>query len=250
MKYKVPLLLFIILPTVCFGLFVMSNSPYSIKNNFGNHESESIKASRNDSLDEIKIIAAKTTQAVNHTINEGILAAESTSAPALVQSAREQIGITTIYDPAYVKLDYPMGDVPQQRGVCTDVVVRAYRNRKDGQNKDLQELVNSDMKKAWSQYPKIWGLKTTDKNIDHRRVPNLRVFFKRNGKSLEVSDIGSDYKAGDLVTWKIGGKLPHIGIVSNKTTANGTPLIIHNIGRGTQEENILFDYPITGHYRY
>lgn len=170
---------------------------------------------------------------------------ELTPAPPLVVAARQQIGVTVHYDPAYVGLEFPMGDVPMDRGVCTDVVVRAYRK----QGKDLQALVNGDMKKAWSHYPKIWGLKTTDKNIDHRRVPNLRVFFKRHGKSLKVSDNPKNYQAGDLVTWKVQG-LPHIGIVSNRATQSGTPLIIHNIGAGTQENDILFRYPITGHYRY
>ncbi len=167
------------------------------------------------------------------------------TAPPLVKSAREQIGVTVLYDPAYVKLDFPMGDVPIERGVCTDVIIRAYRK----QGKDLQALVNADMKKAWSKYPKNWGLKRPDKNIDHRRVPNLRVFFTRHGKSLGVSDKASDYKAGDVVTWSVSGR-PHTGIVSNKVKKDGTPLIIHNIGRGTQEEDILFAFKITGHYRY
>ncbi len=171
---------------------------------------------------------------------------EKTPAPPLVKSARKQIGVTVRYDPAYVKLKYPMGDVPQDRGVCTDVIIRAYR---DAEHKDLQKLVHQDMKKAWAKYPKSWGLKTTDKNIDHRRVPNLRVFFTRHGKKLKVSKNPQDYKAGDIVTWKVQG-LPHIGIVSNKVTKKGVPLIIHNIGRGTKEENMIFNYQITGHYRY
>ncbi len=171
---------------------------------------------------------------------------ETTPAPPLVKSAREQIGVTVLYDPAYVKLDFPMGDIPMDRGVCTDVIVRAYRR----QGKDLQALVNADMKQAWSQYPKNWGLKRPDKNIDHRRVPNLRVFFKRHGKSLKVSKNPMDYKAGDIVTWTVNNNLPHIGIVSNKRKKDGTPLIIHNIGLGTQENDMLFDYKITGHYRY
>lgn len=169
---------------------------------------------------------------------------EVTPAPPLVESARSQIGVTTKYDPAYVSLDFPMGDVPMDRGVCTDVVVRAYRQ----QGKDLQALVNADMKQAWAKYPKIWGLKSTDSNIDHRRVPNLQVFFTRHGQSLDVTDNPADYKAGDLVTWDLSGR-PHIGIVSNRAK-NGTPLIIHNIGVGTQENDILFRFKITGHYRY
>ena len=170
---------------------------------------------------------------------------ESEPEPALVAAARQQIGVTVRYDPAYASLDFPMGDVPMDRGVCTDVVVRAYRDQGD----DLQALVNADMKKAWDKYPKIWGLSKPDTNIDHRRVPNLQTFFTRHGTKLPVSDKGVDYLAGDLVTWSVSGR-PHIGIVSNRRLANDTPLIIHNIGRGTEENDILFQYPITGHYRY
>lgn len=173
--------------------------------------------------------------------------AKPTQATKLVTDARQQIGVTTIYDPAYVSLKFPMGDVPIKRGVCTDVVIRAYRK----QGKDLQALVNRDMKRAWRRYPKLWGLKSTDRNIDHRRVPNLEVFFKRHGKSLPITKNKADYKAGDIVTWRLtGNNLPHIGIVSNKKSWNGTPLIIHNIGAGTQENNMLFKYKITGHFRY
>lgn len=166
-------------------------------------------------------------------------------AQKLVDDARQQINVTVGYDPSYRKITYPMGDVPLRFGVCTDVVIRAYR----GQQIDLQQLVHQDMKKAWRLYPKLWGLKSTDRNIDHRRVPNLETFFKRQGKSLSLTDI-STFKAGDLVTWRLPGNLPHIGIVSDKTTADGIPLIIHNIGRGTQEEDILFKYKMIGHFRY
>lgn len=172
--------------------------------------------------------------------------AKTTNSIKLVNDAKKQIGVTRYYDPAYVKLTFPMGDVPKDRGVCTDVVVRAYRK----QGKDLQLLVNKDMKKAWRRYPKNWGLKRPDANIDHRRVPNLAVFFARNGKSLRVSKNKRNYKAGDIVTWRLASNLPHIGIVSNNTDSKGTPLIIHNIGAGTQEENVLFKYKITGHFRY
>ena len=164
----------------------------------------------------------------------------------LAHDAKKQIGITTSYDPAYRKLDFPRGDVPIETGVCTDVIVRAYRL----QNIDLQQLVNHDMKSNWSAYPKTWGLKSTDKNIDHRRVPNLEVFFARHAKTLSTTDKAS-FQAGDVVTWRLpNGNLPHTGIVSDKVAADGTPLIIHNIGRGTQEENILFAYPILKHFRY
>ncbi|MDO5770028.1 MAG: DUF1287 domain-containing protein [Psychrobacter sp.] len=170
---------------------------------------------------------------------------DSEPEPALVASARQQIGVTVRYDPAYSKLSFPNGDVPIDRGVCTDVVVRAYRSL----GLDLQALVNADMKKAWDEYPKIWDLSQPDSNIDHRRVPNLQTFFARHDAKLPISDKGSDYLAGDLVTWKVLGR-PHIGIVSNRRLANDTPLIIHNIGRGTEESDILFEYPISGHYRY
>lgn len=164
----------------------------------------------------------------------------------LVDDARKQIGVTVGYDPSYQGLDFPRGDVDQSTGVCTDVVIRAYRL----QNIDLQQLVNYDMKKNWSAYPKLWGLKSTDSNIDHRRVPNLEVFFERKGQSLSVTDAAS-FKAGDIVSWRLpGNNLPHIGIVSDKSAADGTPLIIHNIGQGTREENVLFRFPIKGHYRY
>ena len=164
----------------------------------------------------------------------------------LAYDAKKQIGITTSYDPSYRKLDFPRGDVPINTGVCTDVIIRAYRL----QNIDLQQLLNHDMKSTWSSYPKTWGLKSTDKNIDHRRVPNLEVFFARHGQSLSITDKFS-FQAGDVVTWRLpNGNLPHTGIVSDKAAADGTPLIIHNIGRGTQEENILFTYPITKHFRY
>ena len=163
----------------------------------------------------------------------------------LVDDAKQQINVTTSYDPAYRKLAFPMGDVPLHTGVCTDVVVRAYRH----QQIDLQQLVHNDMKKAWNTYPKRWGNKSTDTNIDHRRVPNLENFFKRHSKSLSLTDV-ADFKAGDIVTWRLPGNLPHIGIVSDKKSSDGVPLIIHNIGSGTQEEDILFKYQIVGHYRY
>ena len=164
----------------------------------------------------------------------------------LARDAKKQIGVTTSYDDTYRKIDFPRGDVPQNTGVCSDVVVRAYRL----QNIDLQQLVNRDMTRHWSAYPKLWGLEKPDPNIDHRRVPNLEVFFGRHGKSLSKSDKDS-FQAGDIVTWRLpNSNQPHIGIVSNKRSVEGIPLIIHNIGQGTQQEDILFKYPIKGHYRY
>ncbi len=163
----------------------------------------------------------------------------------IAQAARSQIGKTTHYDPAYVGLAYPGGDVPIDRGVCTDVVIRALR---DALGMDLQKLVHEDMQRAFSHYPKNWGLKRPDRNIDHRRVPNLRTYFKRSGYSIDVSKKAEDHLPGDIVTCTVGGR-PHIMIVSDKKTSRGVPLVIHNIGAGTQEENRLFDFPITGHYR-
>ena len=163
----------------------------------------------------------------------------------IVQAARSQIGKTTIYDPAYVRLEYPGGDVPFERGVCTDVVIRALRK---GAGLDLQKLVHEDMKKAFTKYPKIWGLKKTDRNIDHRRVPNLSRYFERKGYSLGVSKNKGDYLAGDLVTCSVG-KRPHIMVVSDHRAKDGTPLVIHNIGSGAKEENKLFAFKITGHFR-
>lgn len=151
------------------------------------------------------------------------------------------------YEPKYVSIPYPNGDVPKNTGVCTDVVIRSYRKL----GIDLQKEVHEDMKKNFSLYPKTWGLRSTDTNIDHRRVPNLQVFFTRKGKSLGVSDKVSDYKTGDLVTWMINDKLPHIGIVTNKKSADGKRnLIVHNVGGGQVLEDCLFQYKITGRYRY
>lgn len=160
----------------------------------------------------------------------------------IVLDARQQIGQTLYYDPAYTTLKYPMGDVPMIKGVCTDVIIRALRL----QGVDLQKLIHEDMKKNFAVYPKKWGLKSTDRNIDHRRVPNIMTYFQRQG--YEIKD--KNYKAGDIVTWDLGKGLVHIGIISNqKSLVNSTPLVIHNIGSGTQENNILFEYKITGHYR-
>lgn len=165
---------------------------------------------------------------------------------SLVESARKQVGVTLSYNGAYTKLAYPNGDIPLARGVCTDVIIRALR---DAKNLDLQKLVHEDMKKSFSAYPKDWQLKSTDRNIDHRRVPNLKVYFKRNQESLAVTNKPSDYKPGDIVTSMVSGNLPHIMIVSDKLTAKGVPLVIHNIGNGAREEDSLFEYPLTGHYR-
>ncbi|QQL45398.1 DUF1287 domain-containing protein [Sulfuriroseicoccus oceanibius] len=164
----------------------------------------------------------------------------------VVEAARAQVGKTLSYDPAYRMLDYPNGDVPMETGVCTDVVIRALRA---GLERDLQKRVHEDMKKNFSSYPKIWGLKRPDKNIDHRRVPNLMTYFKRMGYALPVTKNAADYLPGDLVTCTVPPHLPHIMIVSNRKNSEGVPLIIHNIGGGAREEDRLFEFPLTGHYR-
>lgn len=169
------------------------------------------------------------------------------SADQLVAAALERTRHTVVYDPAYRTIAYPMGDVPAATGVCTDEVIRAYR----ALGIDLQRLVHEDMRAAFQSYPGTWGLKRPDPNIDHRRVPNLRVFFARHGRSLPVTARGADYAPGDLVTWTLPGNLPHIGMVTDRKSADGArPLIVHNIGAGPVLEDMLFDYEITGHYRY
>jgi uncharacterized protein YijF (DUF1287 family) len=165
----------------------------------------------------------------------------------LVEAARKQIGVTVTYDPAYVSLEFPRGDVPLDRGVCTDVVIRAYREL----GADLQELINRDMRANFSKYPQLWGLKRPDANIDHRRVPNLQRFFKRKLAELPVTESADDYLPGDLVTCTVPPNLPHIMIVSStKDSSNIRPLVVHNIGHGTVEEDRLFEFPLTGHYRW
>ncbi|MGJ7041738.1 uncharacterized protein YijF (DUF1287 family) [Shinella sp. BE166] len=177
-----------------------------------------------------------------------LLRAEPGAADRLVAAARKQVGVTLTYDAAYSRLDYPGGDVPRERGVCTDVLVRAYR---DGLSIDLQVLVHEDMRRAFSAYPALWGLKKTDRNIDHRRVPNLQAFFKRAGAALAVSENGADYLPGDIVSQMLPGNLPHIGIVADERTPDSSrPLVVHNIGAGARLEDVLFAYKITGHYRY
>ncbi|OUD37594.1 DUF1287 domain-containing protein [Flavobacterium sp. FPG59] len=167
----------------------------------------------------------------------------------LSNAALSIINPKIIYDPTYKSIPYPKGDVSKNKGVCTDVVIRAYRKL----NIDLQKEVHEDMKNHFSKYPNLkkWGMKGTDTNIDHRRVPNLEVFFERKGKKLLVTDEAQDYKTGDIVTWIINGKLPHIGIVTHKKTSEGMrPLLVHNVGAGQVLEDCLFKYKIVGHYQY
>ncbi len=170
--------------------------------------------------------------------------ARADAGPSLVAAARAQIGVTTIYDPAYAQLAYPMGDVPRERGVCCDVVIRALR---DALNADLQQLVHEDMRAHFGKYPGLWGLTSTDRNIDHRRVPNLRRYFERRGMDLAA---GSDVLPGDFVTMTVPPNLPHIAVVSDVAGASGLPAIIHNIGSGAREEDRLGAFPRTGHYRW
>ena len=166
---------------------------------------------------------------------------------ALSKAAIERTAHTVRYDGSYQKLAYPNGDVPDTTGVCTDVVIRSYR----ALGIDLQKEVHEDMKAHFDVYPNKWGLKRTDTNIDHRRVPNLRVFFSRKGKPLKVSRNPKDYKAGDLMTWMLNNNLPHMGIVVDRQSRDGNRLlIVHNIGEGPKLEDVLFEFKITGHYRY
>lgn len=150
------------------------------------------------------------------------------------------------YDGSYRRIPYPGGDVPADVGVCTDLIVRAYR----AVGIDLQRLVHEDMRAAFGTYPKLWGLSRPDPNIDHRRVPNLQTFFERKGAELPVSANGADYRPGDVVTWMLPGNVPHIGVVTSLESSSGRPLVAHNIGRGPELEDMLFDFEVTGHYRY
>ncbi len=172
-----------------------------------------------------------------------------TAGKDLAAAALERTAHTVRYDGSYFSIGYPNGDVPEDVGVCTDVVIRAYRSL----DIDLQRLVHEDISANFDRYPsqRIWGLTSTDRNIDHRRVPNLQVFFSRNGEALPNTQNPDDYSAGDLVTWMLPGNLPHIGVVTGqRSEATGNPMIVHNIGAGPKLEDMLFSYPITGHYRY
>lgn len=172
---------------------------------------------------------------------------ESPVLERLVAAAHERTAHEVEYDASYFKLDYPNGDVPAEKGVCTDEVIRSYR----ALGIDLQKEVHEDMKANFSRYPTKFGLTTTDANIDHRRVPNLRVFFERKGRSLAITDEAADYKPGDIVTWDLNDSQTHIGIVVDVPTATpGRYMILHNIGAGPQIEDVLFSWRITGHYRY
>lgn len=173
---------------------------------------------------------------------------ERTFGERLSTAAIERTRTRVTYDPSYVQLGYPGGDVPADRGVCADVVVRVLRT----QGIDLQKLIHEDMRTSFNDYPSLWGLKKPDRNIDHRRVPNIERYLARRGAQLPASHQPADYKPGDVVAYNLRGDagfLPHIGVVTDKVGASGWPLIVHNIGAGPRLEDVLFAWPITGHYR-
>lgn len=174
--------------------------------------------------------------------------AQSVKALKLSAAAIELTKQKVVYDPAYFSIPYPNGDVPAGKGVCTDVVIRAYRT---AFKIDLQKEVHEDMKPNFKLYPKNWGRKTTDRNIDHRRVYNLMVFFKRKGSVKPMTKNAADYKPGDIVCWNLSGGISHIGLVVDKKSPDGKRnLIVHNIGAGQVIEDVLFDWKIIGHYTY
>lgn len=170
------------------------------------------------------------------------------SAPArrvLVQ-AQAQVGVTRVYDPAYVRIAYPGGDVPQDRGICADVVVRAYR----AGGVDLQRAVHDDMRADFAAYPRLWGLHGPDANIDHRRVANLMTYFARARQSRPVTAAAADYRPADVVAWRLPGGRLHVGVVSDRLSPDGRrPLVVHNIGEGAQLQDVLFAWTLIGHYR-
>ena len=180
-------------------------------------------------------------------VNTNVYSQNEARQIALSNSAIELTRQSVTYDPNYYSISYPNGDVPSNIGVCTDVIIRAYRKI----GVDLQKNVHEDMKLNFNLYPTIWRLKKTDKNIDHRRVPNLMTYFKRQNSSRKISNNPKDYVSGDIVCWNLGGSTTHIGMVVNKKSRDGKRnLIVHNIGSGQVLEDCLFDFKIIGHYRY
>ena len=174
--------------------------------------------------------------------------ADAGAGTRLSAAAIERTRLVVIYDPAYQRIAYPMGDVAADRGVCADEVIRALRSL----GVDLQQLVHEDMKQNFSAYPQFWGMAGPDSNIDHRRVPNLETYMKRKGWRLPPSLDAGEYKPGDIVAWNLRGEagfLPHIGIVTDRIGASGWPMIVHNIGAGPKLEDVLFSWPMTGRYR-
>ncbi len=192
------------------------------------------------------LLASKTSTAQ---LKPGDLGARQEFLKKLVEAAVERTHHAVRYDPAYVRIPYPGGDVPADTGVCTDEIIRAYR----AVAVDLQKEVHEDMERNFSDYPRKWRWLSshTDTNIDHRRVPNLMVFFSRKGETLSITERAEDYAPGDLVTWDLGGNVPHIGIVvDQRSRASGRYMIEHNIGQGPKVEDVLFHWKIRGHYRY
>jgi uncharacterized protein len=177
----------------------------------------------------------------------GLLESQETFYKRLADSALTLTKQVVTYDPQYFQIDYPNGDVPADKGVCTDVIIRTFRKV----GIDLQKEVHEDMRNNFSAYPKIWGLKSTDRNIDHRRVPNLMKYFERNNARVPVSEEADEYKPGDIVCWNLGGGITHIGIVVDKKSSDRKRnLMVHNIGAGQVLEDCLFQYKIIGHYRF
>jgi uncharacterized protein len=175
------------------------------------------------------------------------ISAQDDFALRLCNAAIDLTKQNVVYDSKYYSISYPNGDIPEGKGVCTDVIIRAYRKL----GIDLQKEVHEDMVANFDKYPKNWGLKSTDTNIDHRRVPNMMTFFNRNGATKSISSNPGDYLPGDIVTWDLGSGIPHIGIVINKKSVdNKRFLIVHNIGNGQEISDCLFDYKITGHFTY
>lgn len=192
-------------------------------------------------------IRARATIIPPPTIAKPLPANASPQLKQFIDAAVEQSKITTGYDPSWVKIDYPNGDVPAETGVCSDVIVRAFRKA----GIDLQKEVHEDMIRAWANYPKKWGAKGTDTSIDHRRVLNLMTWLNRQGKSLPITQDRTNYRPGDVVAWDLGNGLEHIGILTNVSSeADQHYLIVHNIGAGARIEDVLLSWKIVGHYRY
>jgi uncharacterized protein len=212
------------------------------------HSLSAININRRDVLFAVPTLFAVTSGLVQAQVPAITTTLPTATAAKLIAAAQAQIGVTTRYNPAYERLAFPGGDVPMERGVCTDVVVRAFRV---AFNADLQVLINADMKAAFSAYPQTWGLTAPDTNIDHRRVLNMQVFFRRKGASLPLPTTATDWQPGDLVTQTLPNGRPHIGIVSDKRHLESARLlVIHNIGGGTEASDILALFKATGRYRY
>ena len=185
--------------------------------------------------------------AFGFTLLAGLGQAQADLSSRLHEAALELTKQHVTYDPGYFSMPYPNGDVPSDRGVCTDVIIRAYRKL----GIDLQKEVHEDMKAHFALYPNNWGLKGTDTNIDHRRVPNLMVFFTRKGEKLPITQRPEDYRPGDIVCWDLGNGITHIGLVVARKNADATRnMVVHNIGSGQVLQDCLFDFKIIGHYRY